>query len=62
MDLDSPGGAVKAYQAVLSEGSARDQVAPEPWSSARGLAGPRSPNRVRVLWEEQFPALRRGPV
>lgn len=59
VDLDSPCGVVKAYQAVLSEGSAGDQAV----LLNRGLLlrvwpDLALPDRVRLLWEGRFPALR----
>ncbi|PPF66164.1 hypothetical protein C5C18_11845 [Rathayibacter tritici] len=58
VDLGSPSGVVKAYQAVLNEGSATDQTALlnrdlllTIWSE---LA---LPDRVRILWEDRFPEL-----
>jgi len=59
VDLDTDGGILKAYEAVLQEGSIDDQVAI--------LNGDRLlelwpelvvPVRVRVLWESRFPQLR----
>ncbi len=59
VDLGTPGGIRKAYQAVLREGTAADQtrllnreVLRREWNE---LA---LPDRVRVLWESRFPELR----
>ena len=58
VDLDTEGGIVKAYQAVLREGSTTDQVQLlnrdrliEIWQE---LA---LPGQVRELWESRFPEL-----
>jgi DNA invertase Pin-like site-specific DNA recombinase len=59
VDLDTEGGAVKAYQAVIREGSAEDQAQflnrgrlVELWPSLM------LPTRVRDEWERQIPELR----
>jgi len=58
VSLDTPSGIRKAYQAVLREGTATEQalilnrdVLEREWAN---LA---LPDRVRVLWENRFPAL-----
>lgn len=63
VDLDEPGGVGIAYRAVLSEGTVADQTAVlnrarliEVWDELL------LPRRVRELWEERFPELRRASV
>lgn len=58
VDLDEPGGTPLAYQAVLAEGTADDQVAVlnrdrlmRVWPELM------LPARVRALWEGRFPEL-----
>jgi hypothetical protein len=58
VDLDTVGGAVKAYQAVLNEGRVVDQIELlnrdlliEIWPKLM------LPDRVRVHWENRFPEL-----
>jgi len=58
VSLDNPSGIRKAYQAVVREGTAKDQalllncdVLRREWSE---LA---LPDRVRVMWEQRFPEL-----
>lgn len=58
VNLDSPSGIRKAYQAVLREGTVEDQafilnrdVLQQEWAE---LA---LPDRVRVIWESRFPEL-----
>lgn len=57
-DLDTQGGVIKAYQAVLREGQVADQVAllnpvrlMDVWSELL------LPARARALWESRFPQL-----
>ena len=60
IDLDEPGGIGLAYRAVLAEGTADDQIAV--LSRERLLAvwpDLMLPARVRTLWEDKFPELRR---
>lgn len=59
VDLDTPAGIRKTYQATLSEGTAEEQarlvnhdVLLREWGE---LA---LPDRVRVMWESRFPELR----
>ena len=63
VDLDEPGGVGIAYRAVLSEGTVADHTAVlnrarliEVWDELL------LPRRVRELWEERFPELRRASV
>jgi hypothetical protein len=58
IDLDSPAGLRMAYQAVISEGSAADQVELLDRHLLLGM-WPRLvlPVRVRSLWESRFPEL-----
>lgn len=61
IDLDEPGGAAMAYQAVLAEGTSDDQKAVlnrerliAEWAELM------LDRRVRELWESRFPELRRA--
>ncbi|AQX81361.1 hypothetical protein BWO91_16580 [Plantibacter flavus] len=58
VDLDTPGGIAKAYQAVLREGRVSDQITllnqrrlVQVWPELL------LPTRVRELWETRFPPL-----
>ncbi|ROS28991.1 DNA invertase Pin-like site-specific DNA recombinase [Rathayibacter sp. PhB127] len=58
VDLRAPGGVAKAYQALLTEGTSKDQEA----LLDRGLLASLwkeldLPDRVRLLWETRFPEL-----
>jgi hypothetical protein len=59
VDLDIPGGITMAYQAILSEGTSKEQedllnenVLYRYWNDLV------LPVRVRTLWETRFPALK----
>ncbi|MBB2925544.1 transcriptional regulator [Cellulomonas cellasea] len=63
IDLDESGGLAMAYQAVIGEGTATDQVRVlnrdrlrEAWPELM------LPRRARELWEDRFPELRRTAV
>lgn len=59
VDLDTVDGSVKAYQAVIREGTAEDQSQILNRDRLLGLwASLTLPDRVRLVWEERFPELR----
>ena len=60
VDLDEPGGIGLAYRAVLAEGTAADQIAVLNRDRLLAVwADLMLPARVRTLWEDKFPELRR---
>ena len=58
VDLDTTGGATKAYQALLNEGAAIDQTALLNRELLLAVWPVLTlPDRVRLLWEDRFPEL-----
>lgn len=58
VDLDSPGGALKAYEAVLQEGGIADQAVIMNRDRLEAVWPLLAlPARVRRLWEDRFPTL-----